>query len=309
MKIKLWTSDEIIQQVMTRVAPLPCQRDMIRQIAVTLALHANRATLIDMGIATSALPSPSLLVVAPTGCGKTYLLHAMSNLLGLGVITVDSSVLSREGYKGVNLGQQILAAQESMSPDQFDKAILLLDEVDKLESADQRGSAVPNILQLFNGGRIAVAKDNSAAAEQIDISRWLVILSGAFVGLDQIVQRRLYPARGIGFGAVQDIPSLTTAQLMSYANNEDLIQYGMMPELVGRIGSVLCIPSPGLEDYKQLLAIQPGTVPYQYSRYLACTYGVEFAIDHSAVCAIAGQCTKSNTGARAVAPHLHGIMR
>ena len=77
---------------------------------------------------------------------------------------------------------------------------------------------------------------------------------------------------------------LVIDKLMERASNEDLIQFGMMPELVGRIGSAPCISSLGAEDYKQLLSIlQPGTLLYQYSRYLACAYGVELSIDHSAI--------------------------
>lgn len=102
---------------------------------------------------------------------------------------------------------------------------------------------------------------------------------------------------------------LVIDKLMERASNEELIQFGMMPELVGRIGSAPCISSLGAEDYKQLLSIQPGTLLYQYSRYLACAYGVELSIDNSAICAITEQCTKNNSGARAVAPHLHTIMR
>ena len=101
------TTAEILEKAKGHVAPLPSQAGYMKSLAGLLAMHMNRNLLIDDGYAPDDLPVPSIIVVAPSGQGKTYLLRKMVKALDLNLITVDCSTLVGESYKGVSLSQRI----------------------------------------------------------------------------------------------------------------------------------------------------------------------------------------------------------
>lgn len=309
MHLKVWSASEIYRQLLTRVAPLPSQREYAQELCELLAIHMNRCSLIGMGIGANELPMQSAIVVASTGTGKTYLLRQLCDALGIGLIAIAADSLAREGWKGSSLSQQLLAAKEHLTDEQFANAVIFVDEIDKLALDNgHRGDAAPNLLQLFNGGNLVLEKSSDGPSETVDTTRWCVLMAGAFVGLDNVIEKRLMPKQGIGFGAVQSRPAMSRADLLRQVTNQDLVQYGMMEELLGRVACILSIPSPQLDDYRQLLSLKKGTLPYQYRQYMSYVYGVGVKINESAVYHIASRCMQSGTGARAIAPHIHSAM-
>lgn len=306
------TSDKIFEKTRKVVAPLPCQEEYLRQLATIVSFHIHRNHLMDEGYLADDLPQVSALVVAPTGQGKTYLLRKMAETVGLNLITIDCSTPSAEGWKGMGLSQRLLAAQKEIKDHKvFAQSILFFDEIDKLHlwgTAHDQGNAMNNILQLYNSGRV-VAEESGSKSVHIDIKRFTVLLGGAFEGLDKIISKRLFPKNEIGFGRGDDQIQTTPAERLQQVTKADLVAYGMLPELLGRIGTILTIPPLTRKDYRQLLLGDKGSIQYQYQNYLRGLYGVSFALTEAAANCIAEICLSSGSGTRAVAPVVNEKMR
>lgn len=191
---KSLTTMDILEKTMGSIAPLPSQAEYARQLAGILAMHVNRNLLIDDGFSPDELPAPSAIVVAPTGQGKTYLLRKMAECLNLNVITVGCSTLVGENYKGTSLSQRLAGAmEEAKNQKAFEESLLFFDEIDKLcGGSSNRANGMTSLLQLFNGGKVALSKDDRTATN-IDISRFTILMGGAFEGLDEIIRKRVSP--------------------------------------------------------------------------------------------------------------------
>ena len=302
------TASRIMEDLLKRVAPLPSQAAYAQSLASIFSMHIHRNELIDDGFSPDELPAPSAVVVAPTGQGKTFLIRKMAECLNLNVITVDCSTLTPEGWKGSALSQRLSAAKSSAKSERiFLRSILFLDEVDKLAKDTHPVNAMTNLLQLFNNG--CVSSDNGKTTETIDVSRFTILLGGAFVGLEDIIRERVCPKPKIGFNYDTPNEKLTKAELMQLATPADLTRFGIMPELMGRIGTVLTIAPLGVEDYRQLLNAESGSLRRKYHNYLLNLHGVSFEIADSGVEMLARACMKSQTGARAATPLVNDLMR
>ena len=224
MSFKEIISDGIFEKTRKVVAPLPCQEGYLRQLATIISFHIHRNHLMDEGYFADDLPPVSALVVAPTGQGKTFLLRKMAETVGLNLITIDCSTLSAEGWKGIGLSQRLLTAQKELNDHKaFARSILFLDEIDKLHlwgTAHDQGNPMNNILQLYNSGCVT-AEESGSKSVNIDISRFTVLLGGAFDGLDQIISKRLSPKTEIGFGREADRRQITPAERLQQVTKED----------------------------------------------------------------------------------------
>lgn len=194
------TASEILEKVSHYIAPLPSQAGYVTDLASILAGHINRNLLIDAGYKADSIPQFSALVLGGTGQGKTYILKKMVECLGLSLLTVDCSTLVGEGYKGVSLSQRLAGArEEAKNRRSSETLIVFFDECDKLcQFGSAQTSGMTAILQLFNGGTVAVSKDDRSS-QSIDVSRFTILLGGAFVGLENIIRERIYPKTKIGF--------------------------------------------------------------------------------------------------------------
>ena len=304
------SSKEILEKTLQYVAPLPSQLEYARNLATIFSMHLHKNQLIDRGIQADALPAPSALVVASTGQGKTYLIRKMAECLGVNLITMDCSSLAAEGWKGISMTQRLAAAMSDAKDEKsFQQSILFFDEVDKLRfwgTKNDQGNAMNNILQLYNGGAVSIEQDKKVI--NVDIRRFTILLGGAFAGIEDIIRARVCPKARIGFSNQVEKAEMSKAEIMKSVNTEDLEKYGMMPELLGRIGTILTIPPLSLLDYRQLLSAEAGSLQCKYNNYLSL-YGVSFAITEPGVKVIADKCMTANTGARAVNPLVDELMR
>lgn len=240
------------------------------------------------------------------------MVRKMAEVLGLNLITIDCSTLCAEGWKGIGLSQRLLSSQKELKDQNtFARSILFFDEIDKLrlwDNAKDQGNAMNNILQLFNSGSVT-AEESGTKTVSIDIKRFTVLFGGAFEGLDKIICNRLSVKKEIGFGRMDTQIQSSSAVRLQEVTKEDLIAYGMLPELLGRIGTILTIPSLTKEDYRKLLAGGKGSIHYQYQNYLRGLYGISFALTDAAVNWFAEVCLTSGSGARAVMPVVNDRMR
>lgn len=311
MKHEQITAESIHQKMLQHVAPLPSQAAYARNLASIFSMHVHRNELIDDGLSPDELPAPSAIVVAPTGQGKTFLVRKMAECLDLNVIAIDCSTMAAEGWKGISLSERLATLKEVLKDDEkFARSVLFFDEVDKIRVSDEndrRGNPMVNLLQMFNGNKVAIEQNRNV--ELIDPGRFTVLFGGAFDGLEEIIRERLCPKRKIGFSDDNVNEELTTAELMQAATAEDLKKFGVMPELLGRIGTILTIPPLQVEDYRQLLNAETGSLRKRYNNYLSKLYGVSFEIAENGVEALAQKCMGSQSGARAVNPIVNDIMR
>lgn len=312
MKNKILTADEIFEMTMKTIAPLPCQESYARELASIFSYHQKKNSLMDLGFSADNLPSQSAVVIAPTGSGKTFLLNAMAKILSTNVIVIDCSALSKESYKGISLSQQLAAAKNSVSdPKDFASSILFFDEFDKMRlyGHNDEGNPMDNLLQLYNNGKIPIEASNKEI-EYIDISRFTILLGGAFSGLENIIRGRLIPKNSIGFGSgSNNTHKIESKNIMKHVTLEDLEKYGIKTEIIGRIGSIISIEPMQLEDYRCLLMSNEGSIKSRYNNYFSFGSGVKFDMTENAISYIAEQCIKSVTGARAVNPIINDIMR
>lgn len=183
-----------------------------------------------------------------------------------------------ESFKGVSLSQRLAGAmEESKNERTFARSILFFDKVDKIcKTGTSNSTGMTALLQLFNGGSVAVSKDDRTA-KSIDVSRFTILMGGAFAGLEDIIRQRLCPRAKIGFGA-SGMEEKTDAECMMAVTSDDLAIYGLMRELLGRIGTILVIPPLNREDYIQLLNAEAGSIRKKYETYFRELYGVQFEI-------------------------------
>ena len=308
-KRKDMTASDILEKMMRKVVPLPSQMAYATDLATIFSMHIHRNQLMDQGYTADELPMPTAIIVAPTGQGKTYLIRKMAEGLGVHFICVDCSTLVSEGFKGVSLSQRLAGARDTAKDQRaYERSVLFLDEVDKLcTCGNNYGNGMTNLLQLFNGGQIAIDSD-SKKVQYIDASRFAVLLGGAFEGIEEIIRKRICPKMKIGFYQQERTAINDPAELLSYVEQEDLKEYGLMPELLGRVGTILTIPPLEREDYRRLLCGDVGSVRQRYRNYLSL-YGVSVDITPLCVERITQKCLETDTGARAVNLLVDGLMR
>lgn len=312
MLMPTFTADELYSRLLDKVAPLPCQENYARQLCNLVAYHCRKNTLIDLGIPVDELPYQGALVIAPTGQGKTYLLRTIAKIVDINVIMMDASTLSHEGWKGNTLSQLLSGNEQELDDyDKWKRSILFIDEIDKMHlwgNHYDQSNPMENLLQLYNNGSISVEID-SRSSRTLDVSRFTIILGGAFSGLEKIVSQRLKPKSKIGFDAAKTSIDLSENQYLQHIKMEDVKNYGFMPELLGRIGSIITIEPMTIEDYRILMTAENGSIAMKYKTFLSKAYGVDFEIDDLAVEYVSNKCTESKLGARAINPIINDVMR
>lgn len=198
--------------------------------------------------------APPVLCIGTTGSGKTYMAEKMAEIMKIPVKICGMSRVMNTGYKGVGLGYIVkdLWLREH--------GILWLDEMDKLVAPTNQHhdgfklAMQHELLDILGGAEVQLSADD--AKFEFNSSRYMICMSGAFSGLDAIIRRRLGRAptrRAVGFAATQPQSGasacLSEAEVLQLVEPEDLVEYGMLPELVGRIHDIVVFDPLGEEDY------------------------------------------------------------
>lgn len=268
------------------------------------------------------LSKGNILMIGPTGTGKTLIARTLASKLGVPFTIADATTLTEAGYVGEDVESIVknLWLAANRDPELAGKGIVCIDEVDKIARAGATPSMVRDVggegvqqalLKVLEAQKVQIPPEGSRNRPQqefieVDTTNILFVCCGAFEGLEDIVERRLASAQ-IGFGASAKRAKTDRSEILKHVRAEDLVKFGLIPEFVGRLPIIVALDALTEDDLVEILWKPKNALVKQYQRLFELQ-GVKLTFEEQALHAIVEQALRRKTGARGLRSIIENVM-